>query len=362
MVTFWVVVGMLTAAAAALILIRASGAAKSDAADPAPAVFRRHLAEIDELAERGLMGEAERQSAHAEAGRRLLAATDAPLESWTNSPDVNRTVLAAAVGLPILTLALYLALGSPGYSDQPYLKRLQTWRTSDPQELQAPELAAVMREMTAKRPDDALGFRMLALAEGGSQNPLAAVRAMRRAVALSPKDVEMWRLLGDALVFKAGGKVDAEAQAAFREALKLDPGDLPSRFYLAQAKADEGDTAAAVGEFRAILADLPADDARRPLVQQALSRADGTALPAGHGSAGPAPGLEAIQGMVAGLAARLADNPNDPEGWVRLVRSYAVLGDTAKRDAAMAKAQAMYARDPAILGALSEAVRAEPMR
>ena len=72
--------------------------------------------------------------------------------------------------------------------------------------------------------------------------------------------------------------------------------------------------------------------------------------------------MEAIQGMVAGLAARLADNPNDPEGWVRLVRSYAVLGDTAKRDAAMAKAQAMYARDPAILGALSEAVRAEPMR
>ena len=70
----------------------------------------------------------------------------------------------------------------------------------------------------------------------------------------------------------------------------------------------------------------------------------------------------AIQGMVASLAARLEEFPNDPEGWVRLVRSYAVLGDTAKRDATMAEAQKRYARDPQVLGALSEAVRAEPMR
>jgi len=38
-------------------------------------------------------------------------------------------------------------------------------------------------------------------------------------------------------------------------------------------------------------------------------------------------GPEQIQGMVDGLAQRLADDPDDPEGWTRLIRSRIVLGD-----------------------------------
>lgn len=34
-----------------------------------------------------------------------------------------------------------------------------------------------------------------------------------------------------------------------------------------------------------------------------------------------------IQGMVDGLAARLEDEPNDPAGWSRLIRSRIVMGD-----------------------------------
>ena len=33
-----------------------------------------------------------------------------------------------------------------------------------------------------------------------------------------------------------------------------------------------------------------------------------------------------IEGMVSQLAARLKEQPNDVEGWLRLIRSYAVLG------------------------------------
>ena len=44
-----------------------------------------------------------------------------------------------------------------------------------------------------------------------------------------------------------------------------------------------------------------------------------------------------IRSMVERLAARLKENPDDLEGWVRLERAYQVLGDTAK--AAEAAAQ-----------------------
>lgn len=46
-----------------------------------------------------------------------------------------------------------------------------------------------------------------------------------------------------------------------------------------------------------------------------------------------------IRGMVAGLAARLEDQPNNPEGWAMLIRSYGVLGDTDAADAALSRAE-----------------------
>jgi cytochrome c-type biogenesis protein CcmH len=53
-----------------------------------------------------------------------------------------------------------------------------------------------------------------------------------------------------------------------------------------------------------------------------------------------------IRGMVDALAARLKDNPDDLEGWLRLGRSYTVLGerglaaDAYKRAAALAPGRA----------------------
>jgi cytochrome c-type biogenesis protein CcmH len=59
--------------------------------------------------------------------------------------------------------------------------------------------------------------------------------------------------------------------------------------------------------------------------------------------------------MVDGLAARLKANPDDPAGWVRLVRAYAVLGETDRRDAALAAARQRYAGKPDILAQLNAA-------
>jgi len=359
MIVFWVAAGALTAAAAALILMRAARAgAPESTGDPAAALYRRQLAEIDELADRGLMGEAERKSAHAEAARRLLAATDAKAEAWGAEPRARRRVLLAVAAVPALTLGLYLVLGAPGFPDQPYAKRLAAWRQQELQTLTAPEIGAVLRDVLKSRGDDAEGYRMLAIVESESGNMPAAVSALRRAVAIAPERPELRQMLGEALVMQAGGKVEADARAVFRELLRRDPKDASARFYLAQAKAEDGQGAEAAADLRALLADLPAGDERRPYVEAAIARAEGRFVP----SREPSPELDAIRGMVASLAAKLEEQPDDPEGWVRLVRSYSVLGQIAERDAALSKAKARFAGRADILRQLDEAARAAPMQ
>ena len=63
-----------------------------------------------------------------------------------------------------------------------------------------------------------------------------------------------------------------------------------------------------------------------------------------------------VNGMVEGLAARLADDPNDREGWLRLARSYEVLGEYGHALAALAGAARQFPDDVDILANYAHAV------
>ncbi len=63
-----------------------------------------------------------------------------------------------------------------------------------------------------------------------------------------------------------------------------------------------------------------------------------------------------IEGMVAGLAARLENEPDDLEGWTMLARSYAVLGDMQKSADAYARASQLAPDDLALRLGRAEAL------
>ena len=70
-----------------------------------------------------------------------------------------------------------------------------------------------------------------------------------------------------------------------------------------------------------------------------------------------APPLDAnadVATMVAGLAARLEDEPDDLEGWLMLARSYVVLESYDEAVAAMERARKLDGEDPDILASLAE--------
>lgn len=356
MIAFWVVAGVLSAAAAGLILQNAARAARrAGSADPTSAVYRRQLREIDDLAGRGLIADEERKSAHAEAARRLLSAADTVATPWTAQAGHRRPVLLAALLAPFAALALYLAVGAPGLPDQPFRGRIAAWRALDPAMLTAPQMAAVLKALIAERGPDAEAYGFLAKAEIAADNPSGAIRALRRAIELAPQRVDLWEGLGEVLMIEAGGEVTPPAQRAFAEALKRDPASVISRFHLARGRIAAGDRDGGLSDWKALAAELPQGDPRRAAVESAIAQAQG-APPAATGE------MAAIRGMVEGLATRLEASPEDPEGWVRLVRSYAVLGMDSERDAALAKARGRYADRPEIVKALEIAAKTAPMR
>jgi cytochrome c-type biogenesis protein CcmH len=56
-----------------------------------------------------------------------------------------------------------------------------------------------------------------------------------------------------------------------------------------------------------------------------------------------------IEGMVARLAERLRETPNDAEGWLRLARAYRVLGRAGEARAALDRAAALLPDDPRVV-------------
>jgi cytochrome c-type biogenesis protein CcmH len=367
MIAFWIAAAGLSAVVAALVLRGAARASMAVGDDASLAVHRRQLSEIDDLAERGLLADVELKAARAEAGRRLIAAADHQ-QAWpVSGPKARPLVLFAAFLAPVCALAAYLFIGVPGLADQPYLKRVAQWRQTPLSQLQPEQIAAVLQETARAKPNDPQLFRLLALTRFQAGDATGAAQALRHAVRLAPDRVDLWVGLGEVLVAEGQGEVGTDARRAFAEALRRDPANVSARYHLAKGRIADGDLAGGLADWRALLATLPADDPRRAGFgdEIAQTEARGSLAPTGAPSeqaAAPATGDQPevetfIQGMVASLAAKLEANPDDADGWVKLVRAYAVLGDTAQRDAALAKAQARFHDQPKVLAALRQAAQ-----
>lgn len=360
MIAFWIAATGLSAVTAGLVLRGAARARPVDDAQARLEPHRRRLAEVERLAMDGLLAQDELKAARAEAGRGLLAAAD-QAETWERGGVAARKAVVAIAGAACVGgVGLYVWLGHPELPDQPYAKRVAEWKAADPALLQPAQIAAVLEGVAAERPNDAEPLVFLAKARAAAGDMAGAEQALRRAVDRAPNRADIWSLLGETFVIEAKGDIGADAKLAFSRALKADPKDLRARYYLGRARIAEGDVAGGVGDWRALLNSLaPNDPARTALGREIAEVEAAGGLPAPEPAADQNPQVQGmIAGMVEGLAARLAQSPDDPDGWVRLVRAYAVLGETAKRDAALATASARFKDQPKVLAALRQAADA----
>jgi cytochrome c-type biogenesis protein CcmH len=270
----------------------------------------------------------------------LLAIGFAALPVWQSKALKGRYLLIGAIALALLGVGggTYWMLG------QPYL----AWRSAQGvQTRDVNGLIALLIRRVRQAPDDIQAWIYLGRGYMGAGDAGDAAKAYARAVAIANRtghpNAGLDSIYGEALVSAQGGQVSDEATQAFRAALKLDPKEPASRFFLGDALAAHGDKTGALALWNGLLAEAPANS---PLHQALVDR---IAMLTAQSGAAPDP-----KAMVAMLAARLKENPNDAAGWQRLIRAYVVLGDRAQAQDALSTARKTFASQHDVGGALDE--------
>jgi cytochrome c-type biogenesis protein CcmH len=264
--------------------------------------------------------------------------------------------MIALVLLPVGAGLLYLTLGSPQLPGEPLAARMRA-----PSENRSIEsMIAQVEDHIARNPDDGRGWEVLAPVYMRLGRYDDAVRAWRNSIRLNGSNAAREANLGEAQVAASNGVVTADAKAAFDRALALDGKNIMARFYMGMAVDQDGRRADADKIWRELLAGAPPGAPWVEVVRHAIERG----APAGAVTAAPtAPGPNAadiaaaaqmnsadrnqmIRGMVAQLADKLKQSGGDIDGWERLLRAYAVLGERDKAQAAAADARRALASDP----------------
>lgn len=366
---FWIISALLTVFVAVVLLsplMRASARA-SHYDEGESAVYRDQLRELERDKAAGLISAEDADYARAEIGRRLLAiagrkkAGDPALEPAAAPSLRRRYILSAAfilLCLPVIGIAGYLEIGSPGTPDAPLAARIEN--PGDDVDM----LVAKVERHLASNPEDGNGWNVLAPVYFRIGRLPDAELAYRNAIRILGPDAERMNGLGETLMLRNDGIITDDAQMAFQAAQKLEPNNPRADFYLALALEQSGRRAEALAAFQDIATASPPTAPWMPLVNQhiaansagvPLANPPAATAPAGGAQAAKpaAPGNpsaddianaqamseadrgEMIRGMVASLDQRLKEDPNNFEGWMRLVRSYAMLKDKERAQAAL---------------------------
>jgi cytochrome c-type biogenesis protein CcmH len=330
------------------------------------AVYKDQLDEVDRDEAASLIGSAEAEAARVEISRRLIAAAEvARAGNAVAAPDAGvrtrwATLAAAVVLLPLAAGLTYLTLGSPNLAPVSMNAEASGQPLPDGVEKTVAEVEAYLEA----NPKNGRGWELLApvyLRLGRFED---AVRARRNALEIFGPDAARLGDLGEAIVMAASGRVTPEAKSLFERANASDPEDVMAQYYLGLSAKQEGRRDEAVQRWTALIAAARDGAEWLPMVKNALARVDEktpafVAPPPSTAAVAPSEhNGGAIEAMVERLAERLKTDGSDIPGWIQLVRSYRVLGNSDKATAAVTNARAALANNPEALQRLEQGLGA----
>lgn len=399
---FWVFAITMTATVLYAIIapLRRKAVERASTADYDVAVFKSQLREVERDLRRGRVTAEEAEASRVEIGRRLLAADKrrGTVDATDRRAGTAGKVVAAVIiaGGVTTGVVVYDRSGDPGNPDMPLVLRQAERvlaegggrdRSGPPADTQSQagsldRAAEQLRARLAAGEADPEDWSLLGRTEMMRGEYAAAAAAYQEALKTFPDDADLNAAYGEALVLWAGGEVTDNAYLVFEKVAQLAPLDPRARFYIAEFDRQEGRFKEALDAWILMLQSAPPDAPWAPMVRDRAEELAGQmgidlserlapldAAPNGVGPDGVGPTSDdiaaardmseddrqaMIRGMVDGLAERLAEDPSDFDGWMRLIRSQTVLGEMEAAQATLDRAAAQFAAGPVPTRMLSE--------
>ncbi len=329
------------------------------------AVYRQQLLELDEQSDLTSESKEALEIERAEIARRILKESRKleNLPKQLNLPKRGRIIasLTALIVLPAISLPMYFHYGSPGTPDVP----LSSQRVGKLEDKSVEEMVQMTERHLAKNPNDARGWTVLANVYGRLNRPSDRARAFENIIRIEGPTPGNMAELGEALTVADGNIVSSRARKLFERAWAQDKSTLKASVYLALALEQEGRFDLAINRW-INLAKSRTDDMqwqamtderlvslKNRLGQEPLKNPSAEDVKnASEMSAEDRTSM--IAGMVTKLAVKLKENPNNIKGWMRLIRSYAILKRDNDAGFALKEARAQFKNEPVELAKLDD--------
>ena len=330
-------------------------------------VLNDQLLEVQRDTARGLISEKEAHAADQEIKRRILALGRQNV-TISSGNFGNIAIVIAAVFVPLLAVTYYNFAGEPDIASVAFADRKEELA----EQRRSEDLTGRLADQLQNDPDGGTleGWMLLGQTYIRMGRSADAAISFENASEKDGADSVVFSMLSEALIFAEQGVVTSQAERAIDTAVLLNPTNPAASYYKALALSQNGKD---IEAHNTLLARLNSATDFAPWMETFVTRANVIAesidreaislvdfAPIMNAST-PGPTAEDVQAagemseedrndfiksMVARLADRLQDEPDDLDGWMRLGNAYRVLNESENAISAYSKAEALLLNMP----------------
>ena len=368
---FWFLLILMVVAAMGFVFLPVlrSNVSFRDEVGSEQTLYEARISEIEKDLELGRLDTVSAEAAKTEEARRLIKTLENS-KSLSVSSGNRMIIIFAALFLPALSIPVYLNIGTIEATSP-----IQLASQNDAEQPTMEELLVIAEKQLAKDPDDIRGWKAIVPVYMRLQRYDDAEKAYNNIIRVEGRKPETLMRLADVYIEKNQGQIDEQARSIIAEVLVADANNANAKFYsgMVQLQQNNLDEARRIWQgmvdnskgtenwlptLKARIKELDALENQPNLeVQNSLPQPDSDTLEAAQDMT-PKEREIMINQMVSGLDERLRDDPDDKQGWERLINAYMVLG--RKEDAldAIQRATVHYENEQEFLSFLQNITKA----
>lgn len=359
---FWILTILLSVVAMGFVCypLFSKNVSKRSETDSEQTLYKARISEIEKDLELGRLDEVSAQAAIAEEARRLIKSSENTQLLVMRSTN-KLLVVVAALSLPLFSMPFYLSVGSP----QEAIPQNVVKNTNSEPSIE--DLLAVAEKRLASNPDDTNGWKVVAPVYMRMGRFEDAIKAYENVLRVEGNDPEFLLKLADAHIEQNQGQVNTIAQNLVSSVLSIDKENAIAKFYTGIIALQNDQPEEAKRIWQGMLDGANGNEEWFPIIQgrivelkgldqsSSLPALDVATLEAAEGMS-TQDRFEMIGQMVSNLSEKLQENPNDKQGWQRLIQSYMVLDRTEDAQIAFENASKQFSDDKPFLEALEKII------